>query len=173
MVLPREELTAPLVHLALGLEVPLLSPVICCHVRTMPAPGGVNCAGESLPRAKPGAFVTPPPMCCRFALCQGSWARLEVLPSSQHFPPLLPSSSDLCRQTERIRSQGRSKVSCPSPCAQACPSSPMGAAGQKGNPEQQGGRARLTQQRVVSVLWCQAMKEAALARQRCLATAWI
>lgn len=61
----------------------------------------------------------------------------------------------------------------PTPCTRASPAGPREPQDRKGIQSSEEGGPALTRRRVVSVLWCQAMKEAALARQRCLATAWI
>lgn len=90
----------------------------------------------------------------------GSWAHLRSCQA-----PIAFQRSSLYSRThaerEESRGCGRRQSIPPDPCASPAHRSRRA----EGNPDQQGGRAMLTRQRVVSVLWCQAMKEAALARQ--------
>lgn len=58
-----------------------------------------------------------------FAPCQGSWAHLDVLPSSRHFPPLLPSSSDSCRQ-RGSGARSKAKYPVPAPVLKPVPPGP-------------------------------------------------
>lgn len=142
--LPREELPAPPVHLAPGAGGPAAASgysLPCVHDAI---PGDADCTGESLPRAKPGAFVTPLLAHCLFAPCQRSWAHLGgcPAPSVSHLSSLHPLI-----YTERQRgagAMGGGKASHPDPCTQPGPPGPRELQGRQGiqSSEEGGPRSR-------------------------------
>ena len=116
-MLPREELTAPPVHLVLGAGGPAGAPTYLLPSVRDAIPGDVNCAGESVTRAKPGAFVTLLPACCLFAPCQGSWTHLRgcPAPSISHLSSLHPLIHADRQRGSGARGEAKHPVPIPAP----------------------------------------------------------